>query len=77
VGSVSAGGSIAGGVDWVAIGTRPDIVEDTIRECEELGIGNVWMHRGPGRCSVSEKAAAYGRQHGDRRRLPLHVRAYR
>ena len=56
--------SIPGGVDWVVIGTRPDFAEGTIRECEELGIDKVWMHRGPGRGSVSETAAAYGREHG-------------
>jgi len=56
--------SIPGGVDWVLIGTRPEIAEDTIRECEDLGIRKVWMHRGPGHGSVSEKAAAYGREHG-------------
>jgi hypothetical protein len=57
-------GSIPGGVDWVLIGTRPDVAQDTMRECVELGITRVWMHRGPGRGSVSETAATYGRQHG-------------
>ena len=56
--------SIPGGVDWVLIGTRPELAEDTMRECEELGITKVWMHRGPGRGSVSEEAAKYGREHG-------------
>ena len=56
--------SIPGGVDWVLIGTRPEVAEDTIRECEQLGIRKVWMHRGPGRGSVSDKAAAYGQEHG-------------
>ena len=56
--------AIPGGVDWVLIGTRPEIAEDTMRECAELGIDKVWMHRGPGHGSYSEKAAAYGRSHG-------------
>ena len=56
--------SIPGGVDWVLIGTRPEVAEATVRECDELGIGKVWMHRGPGHGSVSQKAAAYGRDHG-------------
>ena len=56
--------SIPGGVDWVVIGTRPETAEDTMRECVELGITQVWMHRGPGEGSVSPAAAAYGRQHG-------------
>ena len=56
--------SIPGGVDWVLIGTRPEFAEDTMRECDELGIKRVWMHRGPGRGSVSDAAAAYGRERG-------------
>ena len=56
--------SIPGGVEAVVIATRPEIAEDTMRECAELGIGHVWMHRGPGSGSVSEAAADYGRKHG-------------
>jgi uncharacterized protein len=55
---------IPGGVDAVVIGTRPEIAEETMRECAELGINHVWMHRGFGGGSVSKAAAAYGRQHG-------------
>ena len=56
--------SIPGGVEAVVIGTRPEIADETMRECVELGIGHVWMHRGPGGGSVSRTAAAYGREHG-------------
>ena len=56
--------SIPGGVDAVVIATNPKIAEDTMRECADLGIKHVWMHRGPGAGSVSELAADYGRQHG-------------
>ncbi|HET9723194.1 MAG TPA: CoA-binding protein [Actinomycetota bacterium] len=56
--------SIPGGVHAVVIGTRPEIAEGTMRECAELGIEHVWMHRGPGAGSVSDAATAYGRQHG-------------
>jgi uncharacterized protein len=56
--------SIPGGVDAVVIGTRPEIAEDTMRECAELGINHVWMHRGPGAGSVSAAATSYGREHG-------------
>jgi predicted CoA-binding protein len=56
--------SIPGGVDAVVIGTRPETAEDTMRECAELGITHVWMHRAFGGGSVSEAAADYGRQHG-------------
>jgi predicted CoA-binding protein len=56
--------SIPGGVEAVVIGTRPELAEDTMRECSELGIRYVWMHRGPGTGSVSTAATEYGRQHG-------------
>ena len=56
--------SIPGGVDAVVIGTRPSTADDTMRECVELGIQHVWMHRGPGAGSVSPTATAYGREHG-------------
>jgi uncharacterized protein len=56
--------SIPGGVDAVVIGTRPEIAENTMRECAELGIKHVWMHRGPGAGSVSKAATDYGRQQG-------------
>jgi predicted CoA-binding protein len=57
-------GSIPGGVDAVVIGTRPETADATMRECVELGISRVWMHRGPGTGSVSASAAQYGREHG-------------
>ncbi len=56
--------SIPGGVEAVVIGTRPEYAEATMKECAELGISRVWMHRGPGPGSVSPAAAAYGREHG-------------
>jgi hypothetical protein len=56
--------SIPGGVDAVVIATAPDNAEGTMRECDELGIKHVWMHRGPGTGSVSASATAYGREHG-------------
>ena len=56
--------SIPGGVDGVVIGTRPETADVTMRECVELGIKQVWMHRGPGAGSVSKAATDYGRQHG-------------
>ncbi|QEC46927.1 CoA-binding protein [Baekduia soli] len=56
--------AIPGGVEAVVIGTRPEVAEATMRECAELGIGHVWMHRGPGSGSVSPAAAAAGRERG-------------
>lgn len=56
--------SIPGGVDAVVIATAPDRAGDTMRECAELGVRHVWMHRSYGPGSVSAAAAAYGRAHG-------------
>jgi predicted CoA-binding protein len=56
--------SIPGGVDAVVIATRPELAVDAMRECAELGIKHVWMHRGAGAGSVSAAATASGRQHG-------------
>jgi uncharacterized protein len=56
--------SIPGGVDAVVIATKPDTAMATMRECAELGINQVWMHRAFGAGSVSPAATAYGREHG-------------
>jgi uncharacterized protein len=56
--------AIPGGVDAVVIGTRPEVADETMRECADLGIRHVWMHRGPGAGSVSKSATAYGRERG-------------
>ena len=56
--------SIPGGVEAVVIATRPETAEATMRECADLGIEHVWMHRGPGGGSVSPEAAKYGRENG-------------
>ncbi len=56
--------SIPDGVDAVVIATRPEHAVATMTECAELGINHVWMHRGPGKGSVSHRATAHGREHG-------------
>lgn len=56
--------TIEGGVDAVVIGTRPEIAAATMRECAELGIRHVWMHRSFGVGSVSDEATSYGRERG-------------
>jgi predicted CoA-binding protein len=56
--------SIPAGIDWVVIGTRPDAAETTMRECVDLGIKHVWMHRAFGAGSVSETAVDLGREEG-------------
>jgi predicted CoA-binding protein len=55
---------IPGGVDAVVIATRPDVVEAAVRECEELGVKHVWMHRAFGEGSVCAEATVHGREHG-------------
>jgi len=56
--------SVPGGVEAVVVATRQDRAEQTMRECVELGIQQVWMHRAIGPGSVSDTAAAHGRQNG-------------
>jgi uncharacterized protein len=56
--------SIPGGVDAVVIATRPELAEQTMRECAELGIKQVWMHRSFGDGSVCDGATVYGRDQG-------------
>lgn len=58
--------SIQPGVEAVVIATRPERALDTVRECAELGIHHVWMHRGSGATSVSPEATAWGRARGIR-----------
>ena len=56
--------AIPGGVDGVVIGTRPERAEGTMRECADLGIKHVWMHRGPGPRERLGGGGRYGREHG-------------
>lgn len=57
-------GEIPGGVDAVVIATRPEHAENTVRECDALGVKYVWMHRAFGGGSVCDEATVYGRGHG-------------
>jgi uncharacterized protein len=56
--------SIPGGVEAVVVGTRPGEALGTVRECAELGIRQVWMHRSMDAGSVSAEAVDYGRDQG-------------
>lgn len=56
--------SVPGGVEAVVIATRPERALATVEECAALGIGDVWMHRGPGPGSVDHAAAEVARAHG-------------
>ena len=55
---------IPDGVEAVVIGTRPAHAEATVRECLDLGVMHVWMHRAFGGGSVDEAAAELGRANG-------------
>lgn len=56
--------AIPGGVDAVVIATRPEQAAATVRECADLGIKKVWLHRSIGGGSVSEDAVQVGRENG-------------
>jgi predicted CoA-binding protein len=56
--------TIEGGLDAVVIGTKSEVAVETMRECAELGIRHVWMHRSFGPGSVSDEATTYGRERG-------------
>jgi len=56
--------AIPGGVDFVIIATRPEHAEATMRECADLGIKRVWMHRLMGSGSSSPDATTFGRSNG-------------
>jgi uncharacterized protein len=56
--------SIPGGIQAVVIATSPGHAEATMRECAELGVRQVWMHRSIDAGSVSPSAVAYGRERG-------------
>lgn len=51
-------------VDGVVITTHPDVTEQLVRDCIEVGVPRVWIHRSFGQGSVSEKAVADCRVHG-------------
>jgi hypothetical protein len=56
--------SIPGGVGAVVIATSPEVADRTMRECVDLEIRTVWMHRSIGGGSVSPAATQLGRENG-------------
>jgi hypothetical protein len=46
-------------VDGVVIATRPEIAEQLVHECADIGVSRVWMHRSFGTGSVSDAAAKF------------------
>ncbi len=49
-------------VDGVVVVTRPEVAEEIVQECAELGITRVWMHRSFGQGSVSDSATQFCRE---------------
>ncbi len=56
--------AIPGGVDAVVIATTPAVAPSVVRECQDLGIKRVWMHRSFAGGSVSREAHELCRQSG-------------
>jgi len=50
-------------VEAVMIVTHPDMAAKVVRECADLGIRHVWLHRSFGQGSVSEEAIAECERH--------------
>jgi predicted CoA-binding protein len=52
--------------DGVVIVTKPEVTEQIVKECADLGIGSVWMHNGMHALgtSASEKALSLCHEHG-------------
>ena len=55
--------SIPGGVTGVVIATDPGVTDQIVRECAEVGISRIWMHRSFGAGSVSDAAVKFCREH--------------
>ena len=51
-------------VEGALVMTTPDVTETVVKDCAEAGILRVWMYRGIGKGSVSEKAVAFCEERG-------------
>jgi len=58
--------AIPGGVDAVMIAAPPEAVDEIVRECAQLGIKRVWMHRSIDGGSYSASAEAFCHENGIR-----------
>jgi predicted CoA-binding protein len=56
--------SIPGGVTAVVVVTRPSVAASIVKQCAELGIRRVWLHRSFGAGSASEYAVRIARETG-------------
>ena len=57
-------GSISEALDGVVIATHPKATLDVVRECADVGVKRVWMHRSFGQGSVSKGAVDFCRENG-------------
>lgn len=55
-------GAVPGEVDGVVIATHPQVTDQIVHECAQLGISRVWMHRSFGQGSVSDEAVDFCQQ---------------
>ena len=53
-------------VEAALVMTTPDVTETVVKDCAEAGIRRVWMYRGIGKGSVSDKAIAFCEERGMR-----------
>jgi hypothetical protein len=56
--------AIPGGADAVVVATPAAAVLDLVRECHDLGVRRVWLHRGLGAGSVAPEAVDFCREQG-------------
>ena len=55
---------IPGGVHAVVIATHPDVAPSVMRDCVDLGVSHVWMHKSFGQGSLSGEATTIGQEAG-------------
>ncbi|GAB4462625.1 MAG: hypothetical protein Kow0031_41120 [Anaerolineae bacterium] len=53
--------AVPGGVDGVVAAAHPDVTPQLVRECADLGIPRLWIHRSFGQGSFSDEAVALGK----------------
>jgi predicted CoA-binding protein len=54
--------SIPESIDGVVVATHPDMTEQVVSECVEIGVTRLWLHRSFGQGSVSDAAVELARE---------------
>lgn len=57
-------GEIEGGLDGVLVVTTSEVAETIVEDCAAAGVPRVWLHRGPGKGSMSDAAVDACHAHG-------------